>query len=87
MTKNVWLAIGVSAVMSALWIPTGSAQAPSQASNDPARALSRAELDALLQHPESLLIVDVRRPDELSSIGGFGVYLSIQPANVEKSLA
>ena len=52
-----------------------------------AHVLSRAEFDALLAHPEHLLIVDVRRPDELASIGGFGVYLSVQPADIEKNLA
>lgn len=81
--RNIWLAI----VMSALWSTVGFAQAPSDGAADPGRVLSRAEFDALLAHPEELLIVDVRRPDELVSIGGFGVYLSIQAADIEKSLA
>lgn len=49
--------------------------------------LNRAQIDALLQHPESLLIIDVRRPDELTAIGGFPAYLSIQAADLEKDLA
>jgi rhodanese-related sulfurtransferase len=52
-----------------------------------AHVLTRAELDALLAKPEKLTIIDVRRPDELTSIGGFPVYLSIQIADLEKSLA
>jgi len=49
--------------------------------------LNRAQLDALLAKPEQLLIIDVRRPDELSKIGGFPVYLSIQSKEIENSLA
>ncbi len=48
--------------------------------------LHRAELDALLAKPDQLLIIDLRRPDEVSSIGGFPVYLSIQADQLEKSL-
>ena len=59
-----------------------SATAPSQA-----HVLSRAELDKLLAAPQSVLIVDVRRPDEVTKIGGFPVYLSVQLADLEKSLA
>jgi uncharacterized protein GlcG (DUF336 family)/rhodanese-related sulfurtransferase len=49
--------------------------------------LTRAQFEALLQKPEKLVIVDVRRPDEVTAIGGFPVYLSIQLADLEKSLA
>lgn len=49
--------------------------------------LNRAQLDQLLAKPEQLQIIDVRRPDELTSIGGFPVYLSIQSKELEKSLA
>ncbi len=49
--------------------------------------LNRAQLDALLAKPEQLLIIDVRRPDELTKIGGFPVYLSIQSKEIETSLA
>ncbi len=48
--------------------------------------LTRAEFDALKSQPEELLIIDVRRPDEIGSIGGFAVYLNIQPADVETNL-
>jgi rhodanese-related sulfurtransferase len=49
--------------------------------------LNRAQLDKLLGHPEKLLFIDVRRPDELTKLGGFPVYLSIQAKNLEDSLA
>lgn len=48
--------------------------------------LSRAQFEALLAKPGKLLIVDVRRPDELSRVGGFPVFLSVQLADLEKNL-
>lgn len=51
------------------------------------RELSNAEFDALAAKPESLTIIDLRQPDELTNVGGFPVYLSIQSADLEKSLA
>ena len=63
--------------------PTGGKkQPPSQA-----KKLTRAELDALLAKPDQVLVIDVRRPDEVSSVGGFPVYLSVQAADLEKSAA
>ena len=52
-----------------------------------AHVLNRAELDALLATPDKVLLIDVRRPDEVTNIGGFPVYLSIQFKDLEKSLA
>lgn len=52
-----------------------------------AHVLSNEEFDALLAHPDQLLIIDVRRPDEVSSNGGFPVYLSIQAGQLAQSLA
>lgn len=49
--------------------------------------LSRVDVDALLAKPEQVVILDVRRPDELTAIGGFPVYLSIQSKELEKNLA
>lgn len=60
-------------------------QAPAPKSH--VHVLTNAELDKLLAHPETLVLVDVRRPDEVSSIGGFPVYLSIQIKDLEKSIA
>ncbi len=49
--------------------------------------LDRAAVDALLAKPAKLVVIDVRRPDELTAKGGFPVYLSIQAKDLEKSLA
>ena len=49
--------------------------------------LNRVQFDALLTKPEQLVIIDVRRPDELTTKGGFPVYLSIQSTEIEKNLA
>jgi rhodanese-related sulfurtransferase len=57
------------------------------AATSKAHVLSVAELDKLLEQPSKLLFIDVRRPDEVSTIGGFPVYLSIQLKELEKSLA
>lgn len=48
--------------------------------------LSRAELDALLAKPEQVLILDVRRPDEIAAIGGLPAYLSIQAKDLERNI-
>lgn len=73
-----------------------SAPAPVSASitpaNDPAYTyktlrLNRAAFDALAAKPEHLLVLDIRRPDELTRRGGFPVYLSIQTSDIQKSLA
>lgn len=60
--------------------------------NDPAYTyktlrLNRAAFDALAAKAEDLLVLDIRRPDELIKYGSFPVYLSIQTADVQKSLS
>jgi rhodanese-related sulfurtransferase len=52
-----------------------------------AHVLTVAEFDQLLAKPDQLLIIDVRRPDEITAMGGFPVYLSIQAKDLAKSLA
>lgn len=54
---------------------------------DSVKVLNKAEFDTLLAKPEQLVIIDLRRPDELTNIGGFPVYLSIQLAELPQSLA
>ena len=60
---------------------------PAKQAASQAHTLTRAELDSLLAKPGQILLIDVRRPDELTAIGGFPVYLSVQLADLEKSLA
>ncbi len=51
------------------------------------KQLDRAEVDKLLAKPEKLLVVDVRRPDELTAKGSFPVYLNVQAREVEQHLS
>jgi len=87
---NRLVAISILAVSAAT---TVYAQPPAKQSNTAtqpaakAHILTRAELDQLLAKPEQLVVIDVRRPDELTSIGGFPAYLSIQVGDLEKFLA
>lgn len=48
--------------------------------------LNRAQVDALLAEPDEVLFIDVRRPDEISKIGGFPVYLNVQSKDLDKYL-
>lgn len=49
--------------------------------------LTRQQLDGLLTYPDQVLIVDVRRPDEISTIGGFPTYLSVQAKDIDSGAA
>src|SRR5688572_15793075 len=73
--------------ITALGLSTLAVQA--HAETDPAsvKVLNKAEFDQLLKNPEELVVIDLRRPDELTNIGGFPVYLSIQSADLQKHLS
>jgi rhodanese-related sulfurtransferase len=67
-----------------------SASAPADAHHAPAtkaKQLTNQEFDAYLAHPDQVLLLDVRRPDEISTIGGFPVYLSIQAKDLKNHLS
>ena len=67
--------------------PEKKAEAPAaQAYTAKTPKLNRAQLDALLAKPSELLFIDVRRPDEISKIGSFPVYLNIQNNALESAL-
>jgi rhodanese-related sulfurtransferase len=86
--KLTLLLTGALALAPLAWsadAPGAAAAAKAPASK--AHVLSVAELDKLLAQPDKVLVIDVRRPDEVSSIGGLPVYLSIQLGDLEKSLA
>jgi rhodanese-related sulfurtransferase len=86
-------ALTLALFLSAAFAPSASAQqanaqAPAaQAWKYKTPRLKRAEVDALLAQPEKLLVLDVRRPDELIKYGSFPVYLNIQNRDLEKHLA
>jgi rhodanese-related sulfurtransferase len=42
------------------------------------KQLNRNEVDKLLGNPRKLLIIDLRRPDELVKYGSFATYLNLQ---------
>ena len=77
---NRWTTLAIGALLPVAVFAQTAAQPESTFE---AHVLTNAEFDALQANPEHLLIIDVRRPDEITSIGGFAVYLNIQPADVE----
>lgn len=52
-----------------------------------ARVLTPAEFDQWLAKPDQVLLIDVRRPDEVSDVGGFPAYFSIQIGDLDKNLS
>lgn len=77
------LAVGIGSVSA----QSNSTPAPAQAWKYKAKRLDRAEVDALLAQPDKLLVVDVRRPDELIKYGSFPVFISVQNKELEKQIA
>jgi rhodanese-related sulfurtransferase len=51
------------------------------------KRLSRTDVDALLAKPDSVIFIDLRRPDEFIKFGSFPVFLSVQNKDLEKQLA
>lgn len=90
-SKLTFLLLGALVVAAPLAYSAGSpepqAGTATKAPAFKAHVLSREELDKLLAQPGKVLVIDVRRPDEVSEIGGLPVYLSIQAADLEKSVA
>ena len=79
MKKILLLTLLVSAV--------SFAQQPGAGQASKAKILTRAEFDALLATPGRVLLIDVRRPTEIATNGGFSVFLNIQAADLDKHLA
>ena len=80
MTRNAFL-IALVALGAAFGQQAATKQEPKS------KKLTRGEFDKLLTNPGQVLVIDVRRPDELTANGGFPVYLSIQANDLEKYLA
>jgi rhodanese-related sulfurtransferase len=79
--------ISLSFLSTAIYAQQPAADAAHSAPSSKAKVLTNAEFDELLAHPDRVLLIDVRRPDEISSIGGFPVYLSIQVKDLKEHLA
>src|SRR6187399_603163 len=92
MLKRLLILAAAGSAMSACAVEPAVQPAPQAAAQPAARPkalaheLSRSEFEQLLTKPNELLIIDLRRPDELTRIGGFPVYLSIQAKDLEKQL-
>ena len=63
------------------------AQQPGADSKSKSKILTRAEFEALVATPGHVLLLDVRRPTEIATNGGFPVFLNIQANDLEKHLA
>ena len=50
------------------------------------KQLNKAQIDALLAKPKKVVVLDVRRPDELISKGSFPAFLNIQFKQLEDNL-
>jgi rhodanese-related sulfurtransferase len=87
MKRSILLSAAVLSFTTSFAFAQTAAPAAQQPWTYKTKQLDRAAVDALLAKPEKLLVIDVRRPDEVSVKGSFPVYLSIQAKDVEKSLA
>ncbi|MES2547166.1 MAG: SMP-30/gluconolactonase/LRE family protein [Pseudomonadota bacterium] len=69
--------------------PAADAKPAAQEAKKPpvSKKLNRSEVDALLAKPNEVVFIDLRRPDELTKIGGFPVFLNIQAKELEKYAA
>jgi rhodanese-related sulfurtransferase len=52
-----------------------------------AKRLSKADVDALLARPDSVIFIDLRTPAEFIQYGSFPVFLSVQNKDLEQQLA
>ena len=84
--KNV-IALTAATLVFATGFASAQQAAPAAATAAPAKSVSaklnRNQIDGLLAYPDQVLILDVRRPDEITAIGGFPSYLSIQAKDLE----
>jgi rhodanese-related sulfurtransferase len=83
--KLILIALLAAATAMAQTGAPGAAQG--KATPSKAKVFNRAEFDELMSHPDRILLLDLRRPDEVSTNGGFPVYLSIQIGELEKHLS
>jgi rhodanese-related sulfurtransferase len=81
------LALSASFVTAQQAAAPGQATAAEQPWKYKTKRLNRAEVDALLAQPGKLLVLDVRRPDELIKYGSFPVFLNVQNKELEQHLA
>jgi gluconolactonase len=61
-------------------------QRAAAADNQAVPVLGKAQIDTLLKQPDKVLFIDVRRADEISTIGSLPVFLNIQASELERFL-
>lgn len=95
------LALALTAPLTSAWAQAGSTPAapagtPTAAPAAPAASkawrystprLIAAQVDEWLAQPQQVLVLDIRRPDELIKYGSFPVYINIQYKDLERQLA
>jgi rhodanese-related sulfurtransferase len=82
------IVLTVATLLFATGLASAQQAAPAAAEHKAISAkLNRNQLDGLLAYPDQVLILDVRRPDEISTIGGFPSYLSIQAKDLDANTA
>jgi rhodanese-related sulfurtransferase len=94
------IALTLAASSSLLWAQTAASTTPAAAAPGATastyvappwiyktKQLEKAQVDALLARPEKLVIIDLRRPDELVKYGSFPVYLNVQLKDLPNVLA
>lgn len=72
-------------VAPAVFAQTNAANKPAVKYKTP--ELTVAQIDQWLAKPDQVLVLDIRRPDELITFGSFPVFLNIQYVDLEKNLA
>lgn len=100
--RHTLVALTLAASGSLLWAQTAAAPATNTATAAPGATastyvappwiyktpqLGKAQVDALLAQPDKLVIIDLRRPDELVKYGSFPVYLNVQLKDLPNVLA
>ena len=88
-SKTLLLAVALATGFTSTYAQTATPAnaTTAQAWKYKAKRLERAEVDALLAQPDKLLVIDLRRPDELIKYGSFPVFISVQNKDLEKQLA
>ena len=66
---------------------TAQAQPVAAVNQQDVPLLKREQIDQLLAQPDKVVFIDVRRPDEIASLGGLPAYLNIQNSELDRFLA
>jgi rhodanese-related sulfurtransferase len=82
-----WATVGAALALLASPVLAQTAPKAPAAAAPAEPSLKKAQIDALLAKPAGVLVLDVRRADEISDNGGFPAFLNIQLADLDHYLA